>query len=108
MTTLNVVTYRTGPGDALPVVLLHAFPLDHRMWDDVAAELPPTRPVHAVDLPGTPGNDEQLPPPSLDTSALRVAKVCVDMDEGSNSENFSFLIACGLTTGSAPLKSSPN
>jgi len=69
MTTLH--TYRTG--DGLPIVLLHAFPLDRRMWDDVATALPGSRPVHAIDLPGTPGNDDQLPPPSLDTSALRVA-----------------------------------
>lgn len=74
MTSLH--TYRQG--DGLPIVLLHAFPLDHRMWDDVAAELPPTRPVHTIDLPGTPGNDEQLPPPSLDTSALRVAETLAD------------------------------
>ncbi|SDN87954.1 Pimeloyl-ACP methyl ester carboxylesterase [Klenkia soli] len=39
---------RTGP----VVVLLPAFPLDHHLWDDVAALLPhPLRPV-AVDLPG--------------------------------------------------------
>lgn len=39
---------RTGPA----VVLLPAFPLDHRLWDDVAALLPaPLRPL-AVDLPG--------------------------------------------------------
>ncbi|MEI4281214.1 alpha/beta hydrolase [Klenkia terrae] len=39
---------RTGPA----VVLLPAFPLDHRLWDDVAASLPaPLRPI-AVDLPG--------------------------------------------------------
>ncbi|SCX44764.1 Pimeloyl-ACP methyl ester carboxylesterase [Klenkia marina] len=39
---------RPGP----VVVLLPAFPLDHRLWDDVAALLPaPLRPV-AVDLPG--------------------------------------------------------
>lgn len=39
-------------GDGLPVVLLPAFPLDHRLWDDVAALLPDTlRPI-AVDLPG--------------------------------------------------------
>jgi pimeloyl-ACP methyl ester carboxylesterase len=69
MTSLH--RYRSGTG--LPIVLLHAFPLDHRMWDGVAAALPATRTVLAVDLPGTPGNAQQLPPPSLDTSALRVA-----------------------------------
>ena len=31
-TPLNVLLYRTGPADLLPVVLLHAFPLDARMY----------------------------------------------------------------------------
>lgn len=53
-----------------PFVLLHAFPLDHRMWDDVAADLPGT--VLAPELPVPPG--EALPAtPSLDDAADRVA-----------------------------------
>lgn len=52
-----VRTYADGTGRAhhhaaLPVVLLHAFPFDARMWDDVAAALPADRPVLALDLPG--------------------------------------------------------
>jgi pimeloyl-ACP methyl ester carboxylesterase len=61
--------------DGLPLVLLHGFPLDHRMWDEVARLLPPGRPVHAVDLPGTPGNVTDLPEPALETSADLVAEV---------------------------------
>ncbi|WP_273651944.1 alpha/beta fold hydrolase [Cellulomonas fimi] len=74
---MTLHTYRTaGPdrADALPVVLLHGFPLDHRMWDAVADALPGDRTVLAVDLPGTPGAADALPEPSLDTSADLVAE----------------------------------
>ena len=71
MTSLH--TYRTG--DGLPLVLLHAFPLDHRMWDEVAASLP--GPVLAVDLPGMGpgGGSAGLPEPSIDASAAAVAEL---------------------------------
>ncbi|MBO9556517.1 alpha/beta hydrolase [Cellulomonas sp.] len=69
---MTLHTYRTG-GAGLPLVLLHGFPLDHRMWDAAAALVPGERPVLAVDLPGTPTDDEELPEPSLDASADRVA-----------------------------------
>lgn len=49
---LSLHTYRTGPPTQLPLVLLHGFPLDHRMWDDVADLLPGERTVAAPDLPG--------------------------------------------------------
>ncbi|MCL2422970.1 MAG: alpha/beta hydrolase [Micrococcales bacterium] len=40
------------PGEtALPLVLVHALPLDHRMWAQVAARLDDGSPVIAVDLP---------------------------------------------------------
>ncbi len=69
---MTLHTYRTG-GDGLPLVLLHGFPLDHRMWDAAAALVPGERPVLAVDLPGTPSDDEELPEPSIEASADRVA-----------------------------------
>ncbi|MCC2334530.1 alpha/beta fold hydrolase [Cellulomonas wangsupingiae] len=56
---------------ATPIVLLHAFPLDHRMWDDVARDLARTRDLLAPDLPVASG--EPLPEPSLDVAADRVA-----------------------------------
>ncbi|MFC4613927.1 alpha/beta fold hydrolase [Cellulomonas algicola] len=73
---MTLHTYRTAGPDGsgtLPVVLLHGFPLDHRMWDAVAEELPGDRTVLAVDLPGTPGSADALPEPSLDASADLVA-----------------------------------
>ncbi len=69
---MSLHTYRTD-GDGLPLVLLHAFPVDHRMWDEVASRLPAGRAVLAVDLPGTPGQEGDLPEPSLDASADAVA-----------------------------------
>lgn len=59
-----------------PVVLLHAFPLDHRMWDDVVAALPSDRPVLAPDLPVPAG--EPLPAPALEEAADRVAALVRD------------------------------
>lgn len=49
---LALHTYRTGRTGRLPLVLLHAFPLDHHMWDDVVDLLPGDRTVLAPDLPG--------------------------------------------------------
>lgn len=47
---------------ATPVLLLHGFPLDHRMWDDVVAQLPAGVAVLAPDLPA--------PADALDADAL--------------------------------------
>ncbi|AEE46903.1 alpha/beta fold hydrolase [Cellulomonas fimi] len=69
---MTLHTYRSGD-DGLPLVLLHGFPLDHRMWDATAAAVPGTRAVLAVDLPGTPGATDALPEPSLEASADLVA-----------------------------------
>lgn len=49
---LQLHTLRRGrPGD-VPLVLLHAFPVDHRMWWDVTDLLPGDPTVVAPDLPG--------------------------------------------------------
>jgi pimeloyl-ACP methyl ester carboxylesterase len=80
-TRLNVVTYRTGRDDLLPVVLLHAFPLDSRMWDDVAPLVPGPRNVLAVDLPGLGGSAGPWPSaPSLDDAADAVAQTLAAVD----------------------------
>jgi pimeloyl-ACP methyl ester carboxylesterase len=69
---------RTGrpheAGAGLPVVLLHAFPFDARMWDAVGAALPAGRAVLAPDLPGH-GAAAGLTPaqPSLEAVADAVA-----------------------------------
>ncbi|WP_087510232.1 alpha/beta fold hydrolase [Cellulomonas iranensis] len=61
---------------ATPIVLLHAFPLDHRLWDDVAAGLRGDRTVIAPDLPVP--SELALPEPSLDAVADRVADLVRD------------------------------
>ena len=38
--------------NSLPLVLLHDFPLDRRMWDDVIDLVPGSRPILVVELPG--------------------------------------------------------
>ena len=51
---LAVHELRSGDGRAasVPIVLLHGFPFDSRMWSGVAARLPGGREVLAIDLPG--------------------------------------------------------
>ena len=49
---LRLHTVRQGGPGALPLVLLHGFPLDHRMWLDVTDLLAGDRTVLAPDLPG--------------------------------------------------------
>jgi pimeloyl-ACP methyl ester carboxylesterase len=47
-----VAVHELHEGGGLPIVLIHAFPLDHRMWIDAAAALPTGIRAVAVDLPG--------------------------------------------------------
>jgi pimeloyl-ACP methyl ester carboxylesterase len=71
---MTLHTFREGtPDGGVPVVLIHGFPVDHRMWLAAAAALPPSHPVLAVDLPGTPGHERPLPAPSIEASAAYVA-----------------------------------
>ena len=49
---LQLHTLRRGAPGLLPLVLLHGYPLDHRMWLDVVDLLPGDRTVLAPDLPG--------------------------------------------------------
>ena len=56
--TLNNTVYRGGQGT--PLILVHAFPVDHRMWDDCAAAVARLAdeeglspfPIWAPDMPG--------------------------------------------------------
>jgi len=78
----QLVVHHVRPGsNGLPLVLLHGFPLDRRMWDDVIDLVPGSRPILVVELPGfgdSPrGQDvaEALgldPEPSLEVSAAGV------------------------------------
>ena len=49
---LALHTLRPGEPGTLPLVLLHGFPLDHRMWLDVTDLIAGDRTVLAPDLPG--------------------------------------------------------
>lgn len=79
---LHVHTLRRGRPGGLPLVLLHGFPLDHRMWLDVVDLLTGDPTVLAPDLPGfgtSPAGPDVAaavgggPDPSLDTVADAVA-----------------------------------
>jgi pimeloyl-ACP methyl ester carboxylesterase len=69
---MTPTTLRTG--DGTPLVLLHAFPLDSRMWRPAAALVPDGRPVLAADLLGSRTRADALPDePSLEAAADDVA-----------------------------------
>ncbi|ROS78450.1 alpha/beta fold hydrolase [Cellulomonas sp. PhB143] len=69
---LAVHTLRDGHG--LPLVLLHAFPVDHRMWRPVAEVMPGRFGVLAVDLFGFGASPDGPRTPSLEASADAVAR----------------------------------
>lgn len=86
MTTDGMIrlhTLREGAPERLPLVLLHGFPLDHRMWLDVTDLLPGDPTVIAADLPGfgaSPAGEDVAEglgaptgTPSLDVAADAVA-----------------------------------
>lgn len=61
-------------GSGRPLVLLHAFPLDSRMWDDVLEPLGGYRLI-TVDLPGFGGSPLDPAAPDLEASAQAVLQV---------------------------------
>lgn len=74
---VRLVYDRFGPaGHGVPVVLLHAFPLDRSMWTPVAERLAAaTVPVIVVDLPGLGESPLPARAPDLDVSAAGVVAV---------------------------------
>ncbi len=56
-------------GGGVPIVLIHAFPFDHRMWVPAAEALPETVRAVAVDLPGQGYSEFGSIPPRLDLVA---------------------------------------
>ncbi|NLT31360.1 MAG: alpha/beta hydrolase [Propionibacterium sp.] len=83
--------HRFGPVSGLPVVLLHGFPLDFRMWEAVIAELPEV-PVIAVDAPGFGISPLPEGEPSLSVYADLLA-------ESLAEENVSSAVIVGLSMG---------
>jgi len=81
MDTGPLAIHRHGPESGVPLVLLHGFPLDSRMWDDVVDRLGDL-PVILLDAPGfgdSPSPEEvaaalgREPDPALETVADAVA-----------------------------------
>jgi len=58
-------------GEELPLVLVHGFPVDHRMWDETVAHL--TAPAFVVDLPGFGEAPDATGDPSVEALADAVA-----------------------------------
>lgn len=95
-----LAVYRSGPGDGVPLVLLHAFPLDALMWEDVVMRLPDV-PVLTMDAPGF-GDSPPYevvaaavgcgPEPSIDTYADAVVTSLA-------REGVSRAVVCGLSMG---------
>ena len=59
---MTLHTFREGSARRrLPVLLIHGFPLDHRIARRPPRPVPGTRAVLAVDLPGTPATSRRCP-----------------------------------------------
>lgn len=83
----------SGVPGAPVLVLLHGFPLDHRMWDEVAQALPDDLTVLAPDLPGLGASDlSGFGEPSLEAAADAVASTL--HDAGASS-----VVVAGLSMG---------
>lgn len=70
-----MLAHSDGGGPGVPVVLLHAFPLDSRTWDDVVAALGGDVRAVAVDLPGLGASAVPDAAPSLEHAARGVLEV---------------------------------
>ncbi|WP_425956434.1 alpha/beta fold hydrolase [Xylanimonas sp. McL0601] len=73
MTTMTplptLALHELHDGGGLPIVLIHAFPLDHRVWTAAAAALPVNVRAVAVDMPGQGYSESGNIAPSMDLVA---------------------------------------
>jgi pimeloyl-ACP methyl ester carboxylesterase len=81
--TRNLATFTLHDGGGVPLVLLHGFPLDHRMWATCAQHLPPGVRAIGVDLPGAGHSDLDGFPPSIEHVADSVYRTMVAEGEGN-------------------------
>ena len=79
----NLASFTLHDGGGVPLVLLHGFPLDHRMWASCAAHLPPGVRAIGVDLPGAGHSDLDGFPPSLEHAADAVHRTMIEAGEGN-------------------------
>jgi pimeloyl-ACP methyl ester carboxylesterase len=83
MTSQALATFTLHEGGGVPLVLLHGFPLDHRMWAACAAFLPPGTRAIGVDLPGAGHSDLDGFQPSIDHAADWVYRTMIAAGEGN-------------------------
>ena len=71
-----ITAHLASPGESgrTPLVLLHAFPFDSRMWDEVVPLIADGVPVLTVDLPGMGEAPDPTDPPVLEVAADAVAE----------------------------------
>ena len=81
--TQNLATFTLQDGGGVPLVLLHGFPLDHRMWVACAEHLPPGIRAIGVDLPGAGHSDLDGFPPSIEHIADAVYRTMIEAGEGN-------------------------
>lgn len=89
MSTLNLAHEVRGEG--LPVVFLHAFPLNRRMWDGVVADLEGVKAI-LVDAPGF----GESPVPETPYDLADVARAVVDILDREGVER---AVVVGLSMG---------
>ncbi|WP_159795004.1 alpha/beta fold hydrolase [Puerhibacterium puerhi] len=77
MTSTTLALHELHDGGGVPLVLLHGFPFDHRMWTPLANHLPPGIRALAVDLPGAGQSPLGGMPPSLEAAAAAVHRTLV-------------------------------
>ncbi|MEU4362590.1 alpha/beta hydrolase [Promicromonospora sp. NPDC023987] len=83
MTSSALATFTLHDGGGVPLVLLHGFPLDHRMWAACAEHLPPGIRAIGVDLPGAGHSDLDGFQPSVEHAADWVYRTMVAGGEGN-------------------------
>jgi len=85
MTTTSALlaTFPLHDGAGTPLLLLHAFPLDHRMWSAAAEALPEGVRAIGVDLPGQGHSDLGGVPPRIEDVADAVYRTMREQGEGN-------------------------
>ncbi|GAA1709140.1 alpha/beta fold hydrolase [Isoptericola hypogeus] len=82
-TSAALATFPLHDGGGTPLVLLHAFPLDHRMWAAAAQALPAGIRAIGVDLPGQGHSELSGMAPRLEDAADAVHATLRDEGEGN-------------------------
>jgi pimeloyl-ACP methyl ester carboxylesterase len=88
----TLAVHELHEGGGVPLVLIHAFPIDHRMWIGAAELLPETVRAIAVDLPGQGYSEPGNLAPRIELAADAVHATRVDAGIGN-------AVVAGLSMG---------